>query len=112
MIDLFPKMIWTISNFILNTNDCNPVFKDMLRQFKERIHTLVNPYPEDVDYILQTVYFLGLMIKKNMITMYSSVEEIIPRKEINRFLMLKKELMEQNILYQKDLKIVVNKLVR
>jgi len=108
MKDLYPKMMWSISNFVLNTNDINPVFKTMLLHFKENIKELQNPNSEDIDYILQTVYFLELMMKKHMISMYSSLDEIIPKKEINRFLKLKKEIMDQNLMYQKDLKLVVN----
>jgi hypothetical protein len=80
----------------------------MLLHFKENIKELQNPNSEDIDYILQTVYFLELMMKKHMISMYSSLDEIIPKKEINRFLKLKKEIMDQNLMYQKDLKLVVN----
>jgi len=84
----------------------------MLRHFKESIKELQSPHSEDIDYVLQSIYFLEQMMKKNMITMYSSLEEIIPKKEINRFLKMKKENMEQNLIYQKDLKTVVYQLVR
>ena len=107
MRNLYPKMMWTISNFVLNTNDANPVFKDMLRQFTEIISSIHHPNIEDANFILQTLYFFDKMVQKNLLSKSHKNEEILPTNTIQKLLRIKRESLENDTDHQRDMKIVV-----
>ena len=108
MLNLYPKLMWTICNFVINTNDANPVFKHMLQQFPKIISSVIQPNREDANYILQTLYFIDKMIKKGLLGNYIKLEYNFPRNIVFRYLSIKKKNKDYDINFLNDSKIVVN----
>jgi hypothetical protein len=103
----FPKMMWTIANFSYNIGTGNPVLHDMVSRYNDHISSCTRFNKEDIELILQTAYFFERLIEKNLLRV-THLEDILPSKEINRMIRLKKEMLDQDVYYQKDLKLIVN----